>query len=150
MVKKRRTLEASESQVAQFRTKALQYRKAMELTYDSGLWDAAVSNAVHAVILMANALTGRKTGQYFADKDHSQATEYLKEVMGPDASATKKQMSQVLALKALVEYEARGCTQKHASGAIKRVKRFFAWAGETVSLKRGRWRREWDSPHAPT
>jgi hypothetical protein len=130
MVKKRRTLEASESQVAQFRTKALQYQKAMNLSCDSKLWDAAVSNAVHAVILMANAVTGRKVGQYYADKDHNQAPEYLKEVMGSDASAAKEQMSQVLALKALVEYEARGCTQKHASGAAKRVERFFSWAEE--------------------
>jgi|GEM_PF-5690906 len=45
MVKKRRTLDASDSQVTQFRTKALQYRKAMDLSYDSRLWDAAVSNA---------------------------------------------------------------------------------------------------------
>ena len=128
MVKKRRTLDASDSQVTQFRTKALQYRKAMDLSYDSRLWDAAVSNAVHAVILMVNAVTGRKVGQYYADKDHSQAPEYLKEVTGSDASAAKEQMSQVLALKALVEYEARGCRQKDASGAIKRVERFFSWA----------------------
>lgn len=65
MVKKRRTLEASESQVTQFRTKALQYREAMKLSYDSMLWDAAVSNAVHAVMLMANAVTGREAGQYY-------------------------------------------------------------------------------------
>lgn len=128
MVKKRRTLEASESQVTQFRTKALQYREAMKLSYDSMLWDAAVSNAVHAVMLMANAVTGREAGQYYADKDHGQAPEYLKELMGPDASAAKEQMSQVLALKGLVEYEARGCTQKDASGAIKRVERLFSWA----------------------
>ena len=128
MVKKRRTLEASESQVAMFRTKALQYQKAMNLAFDSELWDAAVSNAVHAVVLMANAVTGRHAGQYYADKDHGQAPEYLKEIMGKDASAAKEQMSQVLALKGLVEYEARGCTQKDASGAIKRVVRFFIWA----------------------
>jgi len=128
MVKKRRTLEASEWQIAQFRAKALQYRKAMKLSYDSRLWDAAVSNAVHAVILMADALTVREAGQYYADKDHGQAPEYLKEVIGSNASAAKDQMSQVLALKALVEYEARGCTQKHASGALKRVERFFSWA----------------------
>ena len=128
MVKKRRTLEASESQVAMFRTKALQYQKAMNLAFDSELWDAAVSNAVHAVVLMANAVTGRHAGQYYADKDHGQAPEYLKEVTGSDASAAKEQMSQVLALKALVEYEARGCRQKDASGAIKRVERFFSWA----------------------
>jgi hypothetical protein len=128
MVKKRRTLEASESQVTQFKTKALQYQKAMNLAFDSELWDAAVSNAVHAVVLMANAVTGRQAGQYYADKDHGQAPEYPKEVMGKDASAAKEQMSQVLALKGLVEYEARGCTQKDASCAIKRIERFFNWA----------------------
>jgi len=128
MVKKRRTLEATESQVTQFKTKALQYQKAMNLAFDSELWDVAVSNAVHAVILMANAVTGRQAGQYYADKDHGQAAEYMKEVMGPDASIAKEQMSQVLALKGLVEYEARGCTRKDASGAMKRVERFFTWA----------------------
>lgn len=100
----------------------------MNLSFDSELWDAAVSNAVHAVILMANAVTGREVGQYYADKDHGQAPEYLKEVIGPDASAAKEQMTQVLALKALVEYEARGCMQKDAAGAVKRVERFFSWA----------------------
>ena len=104
----------------------------MYLAFDSELWDAAVSNAVHAVVLMANAVTGRHAGQYYADKDHGQAPEYLKEVMGKDASAAKEQMSQVLALKGLVEYEARGCTQKDASGAIKRVARFFIWADQQL------------------
>jgi hypothetical protein len=52
----------------------------------------------------------------------------LKEVMGPDASGAKEQMSQVLALKGLVEYEARGCTRKDASGVTKRVERFFTWS----------------------
>ena len=104
----------------------------MHLAYDSGLWDAAVSNAVHALILMANALTARESGEYFADKDHSQAPLYLKEVLGPGSSRAKEQMAQVLNMKGLVEYEARACTQNDASGAIKRVERFFSWAEEQL------------------
>jgi hypothetical protein len=123
-----RTKKATGSQVRQFEGKALQYRKAMHLTYESGLWDAAVSNAVHAVILMANALTARAAGEYYADKDHAQAPQYLKEVLGPGASKAKEQMAQVLYMKGLVDYEERGCTQKDALGAVKRVERFFTWS----------------------
>ncbi|MBU4489720.1 MAG: HEPN domain-containing protein [Actinobacteria bacterium] len=132
MVKKYRTKKAGESQVRQFKSKALQYQKAMSLAYESGLWDAAVSNAVHAVILMANAVTGRESGEYYADKDHAQAPEYLKEIVGPDASKAKEQMAQVLNMKGMVEYEARGCTQRDAAGATKRVERFFSWAEKVI------------------
>ena len=103
MVKKYRTLAASEAQVRQFASKAQQFRKAMQLAYDSELWDAAVSNGVHAVILMANALTGRRAGVYYADKDHSQAPEYLKQIFGPEASSAKEQMAQVLSLMNIID-----------------------------------------------
>ena len=132
MVRKYRTKKASGAQVSQFRAKALQYRSAMHLACESGLWDAAVSNAVHAVILMANAVTARESGEYYADKDHSQAPEFLKEIIGTSSSKAKEQMAQVLNMKGLVEYEARGCTQKDAAGAMKRVERFFSWAEEVL------------------
>lgn len=126
MVKEFRTKKATGSQGKQFKSKAKQYRKAMHLANDSGLWDAAVSNAVHVLILMANALTARESGEYYADKDHSQASQYLKEALGPCASKAREQMAQVLNMKGLVEYEARACTQKDASVAVKRVERFFS------------------------
>lgn len=128
MVKKRRTLKATEPQVVQFKAKALQYSKAMNIAYESRLWDAAVSNGVHAFILMANAVTGRLSGEYYADKDHSRAPEYLVEVFGPDATKARNQMVRVLDLKGLVEYEARGCTAKDATDVVKRVERFLSWA----------------------
>lgn len=128
MVKRFRILDATETQVRQFAEKAHQFRQAMHLAYDSELWDASVSNGVHAVILMANSLTGRKIGAYYADKDHGQAPEYLKQTFGPDASSARVQMAQVLNLKAVVEYEAKRCTQKTASEVVKRVDRFFSWA----------------------
>lgn len=124
--------KATGSQDRQFKNKALQYRKAMHLAYDSGLWDATVSNAVHSLILMANALTARESGEYFADKDHTQAPQYLKEVLGPVASKAKEQMAQVLNMKGLVEYEARACTRNDASGTVKRVERFFSWAEQQM------------------
>ena len=46
--------------------------------------------------------------------------------------ATQYRKAQVLNLKGLVEYDARGCTQKDAAAAIKRVERIFSWAEETL------------------
>ncbi|MBU1671279.1 MAG: hypothetical protein KKF41_06045 [Actinobacteria bacterium] len=137
MVKKLRILKASDVQVRQFAIKAEQYRSAMHLAFDSGLWDASVSNGFHAVILMANSLTGRKSGVYFADKDHAQAAEYMKQVLGPSSGRAKEQMSQVLNLKALVEYEAKACTDSTALEVIKRVDRFFSWSSDQTPEQGG-------------
>jgi hypothetical protein len=51
----------------------------MALSFESGLSDAAVSSAVHAVMLMANAVTARIAGQYFSGQDHNLAADYLEE-----------------------------------------------------------------------
>lgn len=84
----------------------------MQLSYGSGLLDAAVSNAVHAAMLMANAMTARVAGQYFSGQDHNLAADYLEEIVGTDAAQAAGQMRRVINLKGLVEHEARHCTAK--------------------------------------
>jgi len=100
----------------------------MQVAYAERLWDAAVSNGVHAVILMANALTIRKSGEYYVGQDHGQAGDYLEDVHGPSATKLASQMRLVVNSKGLVEYESRACTEKEATSAKKRVDRFFSWA----------------------
>ena len=100
----------------------------MQAAIAEGLWDAAVSNGVHAVILMANALTARDSGEYYVGQDHGQAADYLEYVEGTDAATASNQMRHVVDLKGLAEYESRACTQKEAASATKRVERFFSWA----------------------
>jgi len=92
LVKKQRAKKATQAEAKQLKSKALQYRKAMTLSYDANLWDAAVSNGVHAVILMANAVTIRYSGEYFVGQDHNQAPGYLEEIVGPEASKAARQM----------------------------------------------------------
>lgn len=130
MVKRQRTRPASLAEAKQLRSKAEQYRQAMSLSYEKGLLDAAVSNAVHAVMLMANAVTARMAGQYFSGHDHNLAADYLEETVGTDAVQAAGLMRRVINLKGLVEYEARYCTAKEAADVVKRqrTERFFTWA----------------------
>ena len=137
MVKKQRTAKATLMEAGKFKAKAIQYRKAMELSHDAGLWDVAVSNAVHAVILMANAVTIRYSGEYFIGQDHNQAPGYFEEVVGAEeASKAAKQMQAIIRLKGLVEYEARSCTAKESGDIVKRVERFFSWAEKQMPKTR--------------
>jgi hypothetical protein len=133
LVKKQRTMKATQSEAKGFKSKALQYRKAMALSHDANLWDATVSNAVHAAILMANAVTIRYSGEYFVGQDHNQASGYLEEVVGTEeASKAAKQMQAILRLKGLVEYESRSCTAKESGDVVKRIERFFSWAEKQI------------------
>lgn len=137
MVKKQRTAKATQADATRFRAKALQYSKAMQLSHDAKLWDAAVSNAVHAVILMANAVTIRYSGEYFTGPDHNQAPGYLEEIVNTDdASKAARQMQAILRLKGLVEYEARNCGAKESGDIVKRVERFFSWAEKQIPKSR--------------
>lgn len=132
MVKRQRTRPASRAEAKQFEIKALQYRKAMQLSFDSGLNDAAVSNAVHAVMLMANAVTAREAGEYFMGQDHGLSADFLEECVGDSASPAAAQMRRVINLKGLVEDESRRCTAREAADAVKRANRFFNWAEQRL------------------
>ncbi len=123
MVKNYRTRRVTEADSRRFASKAQQYRAAMQAAYTQGLWDVAVSNSVHAVILMANALTIRKCGEYYIGQDHGQASDYLEHVLGSTAAKHASQMGLVLSQKGLVEYESRACTEKEATSALKRAER---------------------------
>ena len=128
MVKKYKTKRASEVDSRRFAAKAKQYRSVMQAALTQELWDAAVSNGVHAVILMANALTARDSGEYYIGQDHGQAADYLEYVEGADAASPSSRMRQIVDLKGLAEYESRACTEKEATSASKRVDRFFSSA----------------------
>jgi hypothetical protein len=137
LVKKQRTAKATQAEAREFKAKALHYRKAMGLSYDASLWDAAVSNAVHAVILMTNAVTIRYAGEHFIGQDHNQAYGYLEETVDSEgASRAAKQMQAILRLKGLVEYEARSCTAKESIDTVKRVERFFSWAEKQIPVSK--------------
>lgn len=132
MVKRNHTRPASEAEAKQFEMKAWQYRKAMTMSFASGLNDAAVSNAAHAVTLMANAMTARLAGVYYSGQDHGLAADYLEECVGTGSAQAAGQMRKVVSLMGLVEDESRRCSAKEAAEAVKRANRFFNWAEQRM------------------
>ena len=129
MVRKQRISKADETDVKMLSEKAFEYRSAMEMAYSQELWDPAVSNGVHALILMANAVTAQIRREYFSGQDHDGAAGvFLLEVAGPESKGAVTQMQRVVSMKTTVEYDRRKYRDKDAEDAVKRIRRFFDWA----------------------
>lgn len=132
MVKKYRTSKAREVDIGMLSEKASEYKSAMELSFSEGIWDPAVSNSVHALLLMANAVTSQMRREYYTGQDHDGAAGYLLEVAGPEAKSAVSQMQRVVSMKTTAEYDRRKCNSKDAGDAVKRIKRFFEWAEKRI------------------
>ena len=132
MVKKQRTSRAEATDVRILHEKASEYKRAMELSFAEGLWDPSISNGVHALLLMANAVTAQAKREYYTGQDHDGAAGYLLEVIGTDAKNAVNQMQRVINMKTTAEYDHRSCSAKDAEDAVKRVNRFFEWAKKRI------------------
>jgi len=132
MVRRQRTSKAEQVDVRKFAEKAKEYKRAMEISFAESLWDPAVSNAVHALLLMANAVTAQIKREYYTGQDHDGAAGYLLEVAGPDAKTAVNQMQRVVSMKTTAEYDRRSFNSKDAQDTVKRVNRFFEWAEKQV------------------
>ena len=132
MVKKQRTSKAEATDVRMLYEKASQYKRAMEVAYSEGLWDPSVSNGVHALLLMANAVTAQIKKEYYTGQDHDGAAGYLLEVAGPESKSAVNQMQRIVSMKTTAEYDRRRSTAKDAEDTVKRVKRFFDWADDRM------------------
>jgi HEPN domain-containing protein len=132
MVKKQRTSKAEAADVRMLYEKASEYKRSMEIAYSEELWDPAVSNGVHALLLMANAVTAQIKKEYYTGQDHDGAAGYLLEVAGPEAKNAVNQMQRVVSMKTTAEYDRRRYTAKDTQDAVKRVRRFFEWAEDRI------------------
>ena len=132
MVKKYRTSKAEEADARMLHEKASEYKRAMEVSYSERLWDPAVSNGIHALLLMANAVTSQVKREYYTGQDHDGAAGYLLEVVGPEAKSAVNQMQRVVSMKTTAEYDRRKCSSRDAEDAVRRVNRFFDWAEKRI------------------
>jgi HEPN domain-containing protein len=128
MVKKQRTSRANATDVKMLYEKASEDKSAMEMAYSEGLWDPSVSNGVHALLLMANAVTAQIKREYYTGQDHDGAAGFLLEVAGSESKSAVNQMQRVVSMKTTAEYDRRKYTSRDAEDAVKRVRRFFEWA----------------------
>jgi hypothetical protein len=108
--------------------KAVAYQEAAEESLAAQRWDPAVSNAVHAGILAADAISVKRTGERWAG-DHQLATGHLKRAGAKEAA---NHLQRLLSKKVRAEYDPVPSSKEDAEQAIKTSKRLVDMAGEVV------------------
>jgi HEPN domain-containing protein len=98
-------------------------------------WNAAVMNAVHCGISACDAVTVFMLGVRHAGERHEDAVSLFQTVGLPrDVLAAKsKQLSRLLGIKNVAEYEERLMDEDDAKEAVRDAERFFSWAKEFLS-----------------
>jgi len=95
-------------------------------------WNAAVINAVHSGINACDALTVFMLGVRHAGDRHEDAISLLQTVVLPkDVLSTKsRQLSRLLGVKNVAEYEERLMNENDAKEAVRDAERFLSWVKE--------------------
>lgn len=120
------------------RTATLHFQKGSEFLQQakaalaSEAYDAALLNAIHAVITAADAVCVAYAGRRSADPDHQRAGDLLVEVIGTPARSQVGQLRALVTKKNQVEYESRRTSAKEGREGVKKAARFVEWAEEMV------------------
>jgi HEPN domain-containing protein len=98
-------------------------------------WNAAVMNAVHCGISACDAVTVFMLGVRHAGERHEDAISLFQTVGLPRdvLTAKSKQLSRLLVIKNVAEYEERLMDEDDAKEAVRDAERFFSWAKEFLS-----------------
>ncbi|MGQ9597550.1 MAG: HEPN domain-containing protein [Thermoproteota archaeon] len=101
----------------------------------TGRWNAAVINAVHCGISACDALTVFMLGIRHAGERHEDAISLLQAVDLPKdiLTAKSKQLSRLLGVKNIAEYEERLMDEDDAREAVRDAERFLGWVREFLS-----------------
>jgi len=93
-------------------------------------WDAAVANAVHSGMSMADAVAVFYLGKRSAGQQHEESISLLSETSidrkGVDRAASH--LKDLLKVKNLAEYEERLLRQRDSEHALRHLGRFKSWA----------------------
>lgn len=112
--------------------KGSEFLREAEAALEREAYDAALLNAIHAVIAAADAVCVAYAGRRSSDPDHQRAGDLLVEVIGTPARAAVGHLRTLVAKKNLVEYESRRTSVKEGREGVKKAARFVEWAEEMV------------------
>ena len=114
--------------------KADEHHKAMEASYEAGLWTACVVNAIHCAINSADALTVFYLGFRHAGDRHHDVLQLLQklDIDKNELRSKSQQLSSLLSVKNVAEYEERLMDSKDAEKARKACDRFYSWVKEKL------------------
>ena len=114
--------------------KADQFYKAMKLSYDNKIWNACVVNAIHCAISCSDALTVFYLGFRYSGTKHHDVLKLLQRIAIDKSELNKKiqQISTLISIKTLAEYEDRLMNEKDAKNAKKSCDRIYLWMNEKL------------------
>lgn len=127
-------METPRSEARLYLAKAKQFSAEATAAMKSSRNDAALLNAVHAVISATDAVSVALAARRSTDPDHQRSADLLQEIGGKSKELTQnvKQLRMLLTKKNVVEYESRQASAREASDAVKRADRFVNWASEAI------------------
>ena len=114
--------------------KADEHYKAMELSYEAGLWTACVVNAIHCAINSTDALTVFYLGfRHAGDRHHDVLQLFQKlDIEKSELRPKIQQLSTLISIKNAAEYEERLMDSKDAENARKACDRLYSWVREKL------------------
>ena len=116
-----------------FLDRAESFYKAMRTEYELENWHAAGLSAVHCVISANDALLVKTNGIYCTAKDHLLAVEALTQnFTKAGVKEASNHLRKVIALKNVIEYEAKVFTQKQAETVVFHAEKFYKWILEQL------------------
>ena len=110
--------------------KSDEFERAAAYAATRGDWDAAVANAVHSGISMADSLAVFYLGKRSAAEEHEESASLLVQ-LGIDRREVERassHLTELLRVKNLAEYEERLLGERDSEQALKHLGRFSTWA----------------------
>lgn len=127
MVKKIPTEEISKNLFSIYLEKAEEFYKLMQIAEEQNLWNGVGLNAVHCAISACDALSTFYLGERSRSQKHEDAIVLLERVPLKDMAGKTRQLTSILAIKNLVEYEARDFYKEDARKIITQTERLYEW-----------------------
>ncbi|MFA4857932.1 MAG: hypothetical protein WC901_08185 [Candidatus Margulisiibacteriota bacterium] len=107
--------------------KAGEFFQLMEDAENKQLWNGVGLNAVHCAISACDALTTFYLGERSRSQKHQDVVLLLDQVPLKEIKEKTRQVSSILAIKNLVEYEARGFFKEDAQKITLQTRRLYKW-----------------------
>ena len=129
-----RTRRVNKALFENYLKKAKECLDTAEECTNAGRWNAATINTVHCGISACDALTVFMIGVRHAGDRHEDAITLLQTLSLPKdiLSSKGRQLSRLLGIKNVAEYEGRLITQNEAMEAVRDAERFLEWIEELL------------------
>jgi hypothetical protein len=108
--------------------KAEDFYTSMQSAYKNKNWNSTGLEAVHCAISANDALLTFYSGKISTGPDHQDAVRLLEALIAfPETADYSKHLRRIIAMKNVVEYEARLFHEGEASEILLHTERFFNW-----------------------